>query len=515
MPKTVDVPAGIFSPQAETVEFPDSMSNDDISRAIRLHTPEPAQKGSQEWVNWRNQRLSDLTDHATSGQQPEDKGWMKMLWDKVNPFAVVTAPGAGGGDQPGQGPIGKVIGGVVKAGADQASKAVAAATSGDYLSAAGHGAAAALPVLGPMAANFGEHAGTAIGAAMGGNPDPNATKEAVTDALAALVPVGAAKGARALSSVAPGLEAGMRSNAEEQYARVLNPTTKANKFTTAAVVPELIDRGVTARTMKGLQAQAQSHIGALGAAIGDAWDNLPAGTSTELAPVYDRLQSAIDNTHSVADSSGKMIPKGPEAARAIGNIQQLQQTLMDVAETDPTTGKLTIPVDKVRGLKQYFDDIAAKAGRYQGNDLADASTAEAHGIAADSIREELAKDHPDIDKLNKEYSFWKNVNGVVSDTIQRRQGQAPPLGARLAQGAGFIKGGVVGAEAMKALTEAVRSPAWGTVSAVMKDRLADSLARGGSLQANSAIYQIRRAVAAKALTGQPQQTAEPAAISGQ
>jgi hypothetical protein len=54
-------------------------------------------------------------------------------------------------------------------------------------------------------------------------------------------------------------------------------------------------------------------------------------------------------------------------------------------------------------------------------------------MAADAIREQLGQQFPDIDALNKDYSFLRNVNRVVSDTITRRTGQAKPLGQKLAQ----------------------------------------------------------------------------------
>jgi hypothetical protein len=475
MPKVVEVPG------VGNVEFPDGMADADISRTIRMHTPEPT-RGTPEWKWWALQRNQDLNGAAASPNQPEDKSFLRMLWDKVNPFQVFTADGEGGGDQPGQGPIGKTVGAIAKAQLNQGKQAVDSFRQGDYSSAVGHGVAAALPVVGPMAANFGEHAGEALGSMEGGNPDTNAAKEAATDALAAGTMYAVPEAGSIIERVRPGTLAAasdaLRANAEAQYARVLNPTTNANKFKTAKIVPELIDRGVVARNLKGIQSTAEGEISRFGQAIGNAWDNLPPDTATEFQPIYDKLQSEIDNTHSVTGSSGKKIPAGPEAKRAIGDIQKLQETLMDVAATDPETGKLMLPVDKARFLRQYFDGVAENAGRSSGANLAADSTAQAHAIAADSIRHELAKDHPDIAALNKEYSFWKDVNDVVTATILRKQGQAPSLGSRVAQAAGYAKGGILGAEALKALQAATSSPGWGTAFAVLKDRLADALSKG-------------------------------------
>lgn len=471
MPQIVEVPG------QGNVEFPDGMSNQDIGRVVRLHQPEPDAKGSPEWAAWRNQRQHDLNDTATVSQTPPtDTGYLHMLWNKISPFALnpVTFPAQAG-----------------HAARAQADQAVASAKSGDYLSSGGHALAAAVPVLGPGAVHFGENAGTAVGAYLGGNPDPEATKEAVTDAAALALPIGVAKGTgpalrgavSTLDRFAPGVRPmvadALRSNAETQYGRVLDPKTNVNKATTAEIVPQLIDRGVVAPTLKGLQSQAQAHIARVGEAIGNEWDNLPPDATAPLKVISDRLDAEIGQ-HQILDAQGNPKPMGPVADQAIENIQSLKQLLRDVSAKDPQTGELVIPADKLRQLRQYFDKVTKQAGGFDGTNLKQQSIAAAHEAAADAIRAELGKQFPDIAKLNQEYSFWKNVEKVTSDTILRRQGQAVPMTARMAQAVGFAKAGVLGAEAMKRLTMAMRSPAWGTVSAVLKDRLADAIAQGNA-----------------------------------
>jgi hypothetical protein len=161
-----------------------------------------------------------------------------------------------------------------------------------------------------------------------------------------------------------------------------------------------------------------------------------------------------------------------------------------------------VPVEKLRQLRQTWDGVAALAKRYQGAELADYASGQVHGMAADAIREQLGAQFPDIDALNKEYSFWKNVDQVVSDTITRRTGQAKPLGQKLASAAGTaagyatggVGGAVLGREAMQALEKVTTSTAWGTVSAIMKDRLADALASGDT----STIVDLTSRVASRA-----------------
>jgi hypothetical protein len=292
--------------------------------------------------------------------------------------------------------------------------------------------------------------------------------------------------APALELASPAASTALESSAAKQYGQVLNATTKGNKYLSETqVVPGLLERGTTAVSMKGLQQTAQQSLAKFGQAIGDAWDDLPQGTSVELQPVWDKLEQSAQDALTIATPSGPK-PTTSFAKRALDSVDQMKELLMDVAEQNPTTGKLEVPVDKLHQIRQTWDGVAALAKRYQGAELADYATGEVHGMAADAIREELGKQFPDIDALNKEFSFWKNVDKVVSDTITRRTGQAKPLGQKLAQAAGtaagFATGGmggaVLGREAMGALEKLTTSTAWGTVSAVMKDRLASALASG-------------------------------------
>jgi hypothetical protein len=422
-------------------------------------------------------------DHAAAAPaQPE--GLVRMTLRKVNPLPLITYPG-----------------GPLKMFEDSSVNLMNQAKDewnqgGSHrIDAVRHGISAAIPAVGPAISHLADEGGTYLSSLFGSGPaNTQAGKEALSDVLAAVIaektpeyaPTVIKGGARALvkglDAVAPELRGkigeSLRTSGQTDYSGVLNPTTKANKARTAAIVPELMKRGETALTLKSLNERATGQVAKYGQLIGDAWDNLPAGTTTELQPIYDRLQSEIENEHSIKDANGNLIPKSPVAKTAIGNLNALQEVLMDVAEPDPTTGELRVPVDKMRSLRQYFDQVQKDAGAFEGKNLSQQAVGRAHEVAADAIRAELAKDHPDIAALNKEYSFWSDVARVTGDTITRRQGQRVPLTTRIAQAAGFAKAGFAGAEAMKQLTTLTSSPAWGTMSAVLKDRLANAIATG-------------------------------------
>ena len=287
------------------------------------------------------------------------------------------------------------------------------------------------------------------------------------------------------------------------------------------MAPELAQRGTFALSKKGLQSKAFEQVQNVGQQIGDAYANLPAGSSVPLQSVLDSIDTATGDSLTVADANGNQIPMGGVAQQGMNHIQDLKDTLTAVAEKDPN-GNLVIPVDKVRKMRQFFDDVAARAGTYNGANLGDYTQASAHAMAADAIREELAKQFPDINTLNKEYKFWKDVHQVVSDTIKRKTGQSAPMGEQLASmaggAAGFThagpKGALFGAEATKYLVKLFRSPSWNTISGGTKAALADMIASGSTngvvafarnaLQ-RPGIYRIDQGLADMGINAQAQQ----------
>lgn len=402
-------------------------------------------------------------------------------------------------------PGGKVLTGILHNFMDEIQKAKDAHERGSNLEAAGHIGASLVPGAGQIADTAG---GTEAKYDKFGNvtaepvkPNlPKAIGQAAGDVLTLAGPAAIGKTAEA-TGIADKASEALQSSAERQYSSVLGATTKGNKIRSGKIVPELIDRGVTAMSVKGLNKQAVAQLQTVGEAIGDKWDNLPAGTKVPLKNIWEDIDSRAAEENSILDSSGNPIPKGPEAKKALSNIESLQEVLLDVSETNPKTGELEIPADKLRNLRQYWDEVSKHAGRFEGKDLSDQSIAAAHGMVADAARAQLASSLPDFAALNKEYSFWKNVGQVTSDTLERRQGQAKPLGRKMAGAAGaavgFAEGGVhgaiIGKAALDSLEHIATSGGWNTVSAVMKSRLADAIAAGDQTAIGSIVGQISQA----------------------
>jgi hypothetical protein len=381
------------------------------------------------------------------------------------------------------------------------TNAASALEKGDYSSAAGYGMYGVLPIVGP--------AMEAANSKIFGDGDAD-TKARGVGNLAALVagPQVAKGAARAVAPTMQRAGSALRASAEKQYGQVLNATTKGNKARSAEVVPDLIDRGVVAGTMKGLKNKAATQVERYGEAIDEAWAGLPEGTAVDVGKVIRSIETRATEQHTVPAPGGARVPAGPEAIRGLENSRALAETLREAAEKRPITdaaGNTTymevIPANTLRRLRQYFDGVSTQAGRFEGRTLKDQSSASAHAAAADAIRAELAADFPDIAKLNKEFNFWRKVDTVVGDTIARREGQATPLGQKLAGAAGMaggfaeggLFGGVLGKMTMSMVEKAITSPAWKTVSAVTKNKLANAIARGNREQVGAILSPLVRA----------------------
>lgn len=395
-----------------------------------------------------------------------------------------------------------IITGTLSAHKQQFGKAKDALSKGRISEGAGYAAAGIVPFVGPAAASSAEKIGGApeMPPSVRTPYDPQSAAESTPPqigrgvgeaaALAAMsAPSTTLKAAgtigRAAKSMAAPLEAPLRESALKSYGRALKPTKERNKFLTEEkVAPGLIDRGVVSLSRKSLKGKATANVDALGAAIDEAWSKLPEGESVPVEPILQSVRSAAQEKFTVP-AEGSAVAMGPQARLGIARTRALEAAMKSAAVEDKVTGTLVIPTENLLKIRRFFDDIAARAGAYEGKSLADQSTAAAHELFANVARNELAKQYPDIAALNKEFSFWKNTEKVVGDTLRREMGQATPMGEQIAHaagtGAGFVAHGLGGAVAMatgfRLLTKLVRSHAWESMSAVAKSRLADMIAK--------------------------------------
>jgi hypothetical protein len=290
-----------------------------------------------------------------------------------------------------------------------------------------------------------------------------------------------------VTKVLPGRKAAsnvLRTSAEKSMTEALAPTTQANKARAAKIVPGMLEKRVTAFTQEGLQSKAAAQAETFGQRIEDAWDAIPDGTyRTNIKPIFDDLQKRkMDYTVNgvVVDEAGYK------------SFENIQRKLLQVADID-------VSPKSIREFRQILDKGTARNGNFSFTDK-DSALAEARKAAANAMRRELGSDLPGIDKINKEFTFWSNIEEVISDTIKRKKPQTG-LVEPVAQAVGMATGsGVVQAVlkglALRNFVKLTRSTGWKTVSAVMKNDLANLLARGDSFRAAILIKKMLNMVSA-------------------
>lgn len=255
----------------------------------------------------------------------------------------------------------------------------------------------------------------------------------------------------------------LKESAEASVSKVLNPTTNATKATTQKLAPELVQRPLSdtlALTRKGMVEKAGTAAEVAGQAIDNAG---PLSGSTKTKELVDFLQSQKQQF----TAGGKIISK--EGVQSVDEVTDLLAQY----------GK-EIPDETLRDIRRIFD-----AEFYQGKKNIAKSTAETSQLtfkkqAADKIRGILAQAHPEVAALNKEFAFWSGLEDVLEKTTARRTGQKGAVKALAAVGGAVagqgIAGKVAGSIAFRTVASLVDSPAWGFMSAKVKNGLADAIA---------------------------------------
>ena len=436
-------------------------------------------------------------------------------------------------------PATRIAGSLVDTSKDQVKKAVNAFHQGDYDGVINHGGAALIPLFAPAVngrdlikegqedlakePGFDQQSASERWHNTINNPKVReGLGNAVGNAFDFVAPKVISEGAGIVKAKLPPV---LQDSAEAQYNRVLSPSgggTKGNKIRTERVVPELIDRGVKATSLKNLGETVAGKMESAGDALDKTYQTLPADAGISLDKVVQRMKDAATEDATVLDNKGN--PASPSAAheRALEHVKDIADRLPNFAVPDPVTGELKIPIDKARDLRQAFDNVSKQGGRFDGRDINDQSVTAAHGIAGDAIRQGIGEEFPEVAKDNAEFQLWSDANRVIGDTLQRKVGQTKGLGRTIAklttQGAGAVLGGklagwegaVGGAAAGRLLGDAVEGAVSGTgfntVSAILKNKLAEAIAGG---RVGEISYYAKKIEAAKAQAAQNAATPPP------
>lgn len=329
-----------------------------------------------------------------------------------------------------------------------------------------------------------------------------------------------------MAAGAPKVAEALKKSATEQYQQALNPTKERTKFIAQKRTPEMLDRGITTSSAGDLRDTAQANAKAATKELNDIYESLPGDRKSPTAPMVQALDEwknqFIDRVPITKEALDTEIRanKGKAPSNVVQNedgsferVVHLDSDAINAATAMQDTLKQygeNITPRSMRKARQIFDESVARAGGYEGKSMAEGSMLDAKKEAASAIREQLAKDNPEIAPLNAEVNFWLDVQKIAAETAKRKVGQQGGLlvpmvknaGRTVGAGTGFAVGGPGGAVAgtilggmiAENMAKVVRSPKYRTVSAVLKNRLADALARGDFKGANWELGFIGRQV---------------------
>jgi len=295
---------------------------------------------------------------------------------------------------------------------------------------------------------------------------------------------------------------GLGKAAVNQYAKALNPTTRALKAESDRIIPELLDRGVTG-DLQSLAARGTQESSRAGSALASEYQQAAqAGTTmnaTQIADSLDGLKAPFIGQ----SGAGQPVVLNQNA---VGAIESLQNTLRELGDT--------VAPDQLWKFRQNVDDLVKSFSGQSKRGSLDSIAKKARS----SIQNELAAAVPDVKRLNAEYSLWQALEKVAKATAERKVGQQGSAGW-LARSVGGVIGGVAGVatgggsmgaaggaiagqQVTKMLSDVMTSPAWRTASAVQKKKLADFLANGQTQRAID--YLIR--IGGSGVSGSPRES---------
>lgn len=392
-----------------------------------------------------------------------------------------------------------------------AQKAKEAANGGGVLSASeafGHGLAAVLPILGPAAADVGEHfAQGDIAGGVGGTfglLSQFAVKYGF-DAAKAKSPMASKANIAAAST---DQAARLTREAEQQVSQqVLAPGNPKYKGVATKIAPDVLDRGMQGDRLALTQA-AEDLMAKSGAEIDAAWKahQQPLATQNVLQTLDQRIKDL--------QVGGADIPTAAGKVQALTQLRDYLAKLGDLSKDD------------FLKIRDEMYDAAEKAKGYQvaGNEhIADMGWAARETGSA--MREAQAAQVANLTGPNADYTFAKRLRDVLDPNVGRpKQTNYVPTGvtggmatagaiagAKLLEGIPVVgkAGALIGSQLLPKLKAFLASPEFQLASAQKKMALADALSKGDVGGARSLMLQI----SALAPRGVPGWAATPATAS--
>lgn len=333
------------------------------------------------------------------------------------------------------------------------------------------GAGANLGRLGKLALRAAKSGGE-VGAkslATGASPKEAATTAAIAG------PVGAAT-----EATVPYLSGLLKKLSRSQYGKVLHPLGGKAKEVAEDVLPDVVQAGKSAIgfTKTGLSQKFTERAEEIGQQIAQKYQALDATTRTRIGPIY---QDFNDWVLKNAYTKGGALKDPMLLQAAFEKLDYLQDTLGSVLATARPS--------EVQEIRQTLDKYIYPNGLTAEESLNAAN--QVRRALANSIRNQLNKQHPDLKALNNSYHLWARTAELMQRNVRNEIGKL-----QFARNTGiigrFLMGAAIGEETSRhegapiwgtATAAALgglafESTGWRTVSAVTKAKIADLLMRG-------------------------------------
>ena len=292
--------------------------------------------------------------------------------------------------------------------------------------------------------------------------------------------VGGAVGGAVQAGV-PAVAGGLKKAAVSQYAKVMRPAGNKAKEVAAEHIPEVLGSGYKAAfgaSREGLEEKFSARADEIGKQLQAEYAKLDATTQTKLKPIYDDFSKWVEKN---AFTKSGTIKDQAIFEAGLKKMDELKNAL------GPYLG--TAPPSTVWEVRQAIDKYVYKNGLTP--DEAVQAAAMTRRGAADAIRTELNSQHPTLAKLNNSFHLWRSMADLMQRNVTSEVGKFQfarnagmvgrfLMGASIGGGTAYHQGGTpweVGGAAV-ALGIAFESPAWRTVSAVSKAKIANLLEKG-------------------------------------
>jgi len=504
--------------------FPDDATDEEIGAALEtMQAPAKVFKAGDP-VTWAPANPADFTQETA----PQGSALSRMAegaWKNLNPVTM-----AQGLYQSVRHPIDTAVG-VMNAQGQQVQKARAAAsqgTVGGFSQATGHALAAALPLIGPAAAEAGERVGT--GDVAGGVGEGLGLILPVAGARAVVRPVLA--GARVVGGSGVGrVASALERSAAARVADVMSPKVGANKarFGNQAerVAPALAkDTELASMTREGFHGKVGERLARAEEGLDAASDARLAARSFDTAPLIEALEqrrmaltaeapdamkptrTVTERASPIVDEQGKPILVKTAKAEPIGTdvvpspnaarVAVIDRAIAELQQLGPKT-----TYEPIRRIRQAYDGPAKAV--YSPAVTADFLKAQGGKLGAADVtgvlREHLAQWDPRTAAANADYALYRTADDVLGATAEVERTR-PRVGRQIiARATGAIIGGeqagIVGAGAGFVLGDILNAALSAGVTTKLQtarimSQLADALRAGNTAQVASLRDSLRR-----------------------